>query len=83
MSVHNELEYFQITYNRGSALYYLKNELGYDLINCWSLSMLDEVEAELFELYFPRLYLLFYPLFGYNMFFPVKIREYKPGCFAP
>ena len=52
MSVHNELEYFQITYNRGSALYYLKNELGYDLINCWSLSMLDEVEKELFELYF-------------------------------
>ena len=44
MSVHNELEYFQITYNRGSALYYLKNELGYDLINCWSLSMLDEVD---------------------------------------
>lgn len=51
MSVH-ELEYFQMTYNRGSALYYLKNELGYSLINCWALSMLDEVDNNLFELYF-------------------------------
>lgn len=46
------LKNFQANYNRGSALYYLKYELGYKRILDSQLDMLDKVPNELFELWF-------------------------------